>query len=177
MPGAVWCLGGREGGQGRWEGGGGLRFTPLGCGRARVGLEGIEAGFMGAARPSLCLPCNRTIAGFLSVALVMEGAVTILLRFVSLCFHQGASRGAQRGSLLPRRATSGPGRQASGSATRPKAHYRPACLRVAGRLRGRRGGDGQGARGALTRLCAWRGSRGGGGGGSLQTWPRGPAGL
>ena len=53
-----------------------------------------------------------TKAGFVCVAQAMEGAVRVLLRFMSVCFCPCAPRGI----LVLRRGTAAPGRQAWGSA-------------------------------------------------------------
>ena len=172
MPGGVW-VGGRAAG-----GGAACASSPQGCGRARVGLRGVGRGGWGAARLSLCLPCTGTKAGFVGVVRVMEGSVSILLRFVSVCLLPVAARGGRHGAAWS------PGGQPVGQAGSLEAPQpleglfpsKHACVsRLAG-VTGRQGGEGKGACGAWTRLCAWRGSQGreGGGAASQPVVFRGP---
>ena len=50
------------------------------------------------ARPSLCLLYTGNKAGFHCVAQAMGGAVSILLRFASVCFRLGAAQRGRRGA-------------------------------------------------------------------------------
>ena len=114
------------------------------------------------ARPSLCFPPTGTKAGFLCGAWAMEAAVSLLLWFASVCFRLCAARGGRQGMA------SCPGGRLVGQTGRPGAplplgggRYRPAGVLVAacGGYGGSGGGIDQGASGAQTRRCAWRGSR------------------
>ena len=69
VPGAVWCPGWRGGGRGGPLGrDAACVLPPLGCAGAEFSRGGFGGGGLVAARPSLCLPCTGTTAGFFCVA-------------------------------------------------------------------------------------------------------------
>ena len=104
----------------------------------------------------------------------MKGAVSILVWFVSVCFHRLAARGGRHRTVwCPSwRPASGAGRLGA-PLPLEGARHPPRGLRI---LRGMQGADGQGARGASKRLCGWRGAREGRGGASPWTFRRGSRG-
>ena len=178
-PGRHGARGGVGRGGGPLEGGGvACASPPRGCGKARTGLGGIGAGGLGAAVPSLCLPYTGTKAGLVGVAQFMEGALSILLRFVSVCFHPGAAQGGRHGAAW---CPGGPPAGWTGRLGAPLPLERAstglhACVAACGGYRG----CSQGAPVAWTRLCVWPGSQGGRRGGgrpASQPGGGGPGGL
>ena len=142
-------------------GGGGL------CAASPWGVVGPRSvgeprGWGVGSRSSVALPpLHGQKAGFVGVPLAMKGAVSILLRFVSVCFWPCAARGGRHGASWCS------GERLAGQAGRPGAPQPlrggalPACwcaCRELRRLLGKRA-DGQGARSAWTQQRACRGAR------------------
>ena len=174
VPRAVWRLGGAWGaGGGSLGGGGGGGLPALPSLRDAVGPRSGMGGSE-AARPSLCLLCGGIKAG---VAQVMVVAVSILLWFVSVCFHRAPPEGGATGrpggpagDRRARRARLGLRYLSRG----PVSGLHAFVLRLAG-VTGAAGGRRPGGAWRVdTAVClAWLS---GGGGGGLPTWRRGSRG-